>query len=379
MYNLYDIDGLGEKIKQHRQQIGLTQKALAEKLGVSFQAVSGWEHSTTVPDIENLCRLSIVFGVTIDELLTNTTAQSPVMIGIDGGGSKTEFALFNAEGQVLKTVKLSGCNAALVGIDETLHILYQGMDACLNAYPGVCSVFAGLAGPKLDEIRKKLSEAYPKLNIRVDSDGVNAYYNAEGDFAMICGTGSILVTRADTGFRRIGGWGARFGDPGSAYNIGRAVLQCAFAYEDGLLREESLLYRLLVQKTGISNFRTSAGAMDVPYIAGLSAVVFDGYQQGDPYAAEILQYEMQLLASLLDRAFPAGGKAVVCGGIMKHYHSILLPLLRERIQAHFEFILPVLPPVYGACVACCKETGIPVNAAFEKAFELSYFTDTESR
>ena len=74
MFNKFDIAGLGERIRINRQRIGLTQNALAEKINVSFQAISGWENSVNLPDIENLCRLSLVFGISVDDLLKKTSS-----------------------------------------------------------------------------------------------------------------------------------------------------------------------------------------------------------------------------------------------------------------------------------------------------------------
>ncbi len=59
---------LGNQIKNLRQTKGLTQEALAEKLGVTAQAVSKWERGTALPDIGLLPQLSVTFGVTIDRL-----------------------------------------------------------------------------------------------------------------------------------------------------------------------------------------------------------------------------------------------------------------------------------------------------------------------
>lgn len=60
---------IGEQIKQLRKQRGLSQEQLAELLIVSRAAVAKWESNNGVPDIENLKKLSEVFGVTIDELV----------------------------------------------------------------------------------------------------------------------------------------------------------------------------------------------------------------------------------------------------------------------------------------------------------------------
>ncbi|MGN7764472.1 helix-turn-helix domain-containing protein [Paenibacillus sp. 22594] len=63
---------IGKKIKALRLQKGMTQEALAAKLNMSSQAISKWENNVTMPDIQLLPRLSVILGVTIDELFALT-------------------------------------------------------------------------------------------------------------------------------------------------------------------------------------------------------------------------------------------------------------------------------------------------------------------
>ena len=66
---------LGNKIKALRLKAGLTQEKLADELNVSFQTVSKWENNVCAPDISMLPKLSVFFGVTIDELFNLTNSQ----------------------------------------------------------------------------------------------------------------------------------------------------------------------------------------------------------------------------------------------------------------------------------------------------------------
>ena len=59
----------GQRFSRLRKQIGLTQEELAEKFGISGQAVSKWENDASMPDISILPELSDVLGVSINELL----------------------------------------------------------------------------------------------------------------------------------------------------------------------------------------------------------------------------------------------------------------------------------------------------------------------
>lgn len=66
---------LGSKIRSLRLRAGMTQEMLAEELGVSFQTISKWENGVCAPDIMMLPKLSVYFGVTIDELFDLTIDQ----------------------------------------------------------------------------------------------------------------------------------------------------------------------------------------------------------------------------------------------------------------------------------------------------------------
>lgn len=72
---------LGNKIKTLRLRAGMTQEMLADELGVTFQTISKWENNVCAPDIAMLPRLSVYFGVTIDELFNLTTEQRLRRIG----------------------------------------------------------------------------------------------------------------------------------------------------------------------------------------------------------------------------------------------------------------------------------------------------------
>lgn len=61
---------LGSKISSFRKSKGIKQEELAERLGVSPQAVSKWENDISCPDIMLLPKLADIFDVTVDELLS---------------------------------------------------------------------------------------------------------------------------------------------------------------------------------------------------------------------------------------------------------------------------------------------------------------------
>ena len=74
---------LGKRISGYRKALGLTQDQLAEKLGLTAQAVSKWENDLSCPDITVLPKLADIFGITTDELLDHKvriTTESAVVV-----------------------------------------------------------------------------------------------------------------------------------------------------------------------------------------------------------------------------------------------------------------------------------------------------------
>ena len=70
---------IGNRIYKYRRERSMTQEELAEKLGVSSQAVSKWENDVSCPDIGLLPRLCGFLGITTDELLTGKTNEVRIL------------------------------------------------------------------------------------------------------------------------------------------------------------------------------------------------------------------------------------------------------------------------------------------------------------
>ena len=67
---MFDMKQIGKKITNLRKAHNMTQMELADKLGISFQAVSNWERGNTMPDISKLPELAEIFRISVDELLS---------------------------------------------------------------------------------------------------------------------------------------------------------------------------------------------------------------------------------------------------------------------------------------------------------------------
>ena len=135
---------LAEKLKSMRKQTGLSQEQLAEKLGVSRQAVTKWETDAGIPDIENVMAISALFDISMDELLSNEKgAKKPTDYLFE---SITEYDIdepkrFDMKFGGAKKFVLSGCES------EKIHI---------RLVSNTLSTLQNDFKVKIDDIRKRI-------------------------------------------------------------------------------------------------------------------------------------------------------------------------------------------------------------------------------
>ena len=70
---MFNMQYTASKLAEARRAKDMTQMELAERLGISFQAVSSWERGNTMPDIAKLPEIADILEVSVDELLGGNT------------------------------------------------------------------------------------------------------------------------------------------------------------------------------------------------------------------------------------------------------------------------------------------------------------------
>lgn len=123
---------LGKRIVSHRKHIGLTQDALAEKLGVTAQAVSKWENDQSCPDITMLPKLADIFDCTTDELLGREQKKAPA-----ADASEPEFATpdqFTADAEPEPDVTLADFRTP--GSIFALWMILTGLISVIGTFRG---------------------------------------------------------------------------------------------------------------------------------------------------------------------------------------------------------------------------------------------------
>ena len=183
--------------------------------------------------------------------------SSPLLVGVDGGGTRTRVLLTDGAGHKLARVEGEGSALRPGRESEAAEVIAPLIIAALEKAnrvgerPAVCVV--GVAGGGQERAAQALWSALTALHIAdditVQADAINALDDAFGDKAgilVVSGTGSAAFGRAlDGRMERCGGWGPNIGDEGSGGWLGRRALGVITAAHDGREPETALLGAIL--------------------------------------------------------------------------------------------------------------------------------------
>ena len=128
---------IGKKLYELRKQSGFTQDYVAEKLGVSAQAVSKWENDIACPDIMTLPNIASLYGISIDELFKNEEVKSNVKF------EKTEKV---NENELVLRVYVDTAN----GDDIKVNLPYLLVKELINVGKNISGLFAGIDLSSID-------------------------------------------------------------------------------------------------------------------------------------------------------------------------------------------------------------------------------------
>jgi len=242
------------------------------------------------------------------------------ILGIDGGGTKTECVLMDETGRLLAWGRSGASNPTRTGINRAIgNIQAAAMDAILNATAEsketgtggatkISRIVAGLAGagqPEMSEkMRVLLEKAFPGASVKVCTD-LDIALAAAGEgpaVVLVAGTGSAAIGRNGRGeIWRAGGQGRFYGDEGSAFDIGRKAVARAMK-EKERQGTDSNLGKKILEQLGYAEWaevqkRASAEPDDIfPQVFPIVAGAGDA---GDSTAREILVQAAGDLAALV--------------------------------------------------------------------------------
>jgi N-acetylmuramic acid 6-phosphate etherase len=286
------------------------------------------------------------------------------ILGIEGGGTKTTWALFNHEGKVLAQGATGPGNTLLLN-DAALEKLFRDIRRAAGAsVEAIGGAFAGcqLAAEKT-RVERAVRRVWPQAKtIRIMEDTRSVLAAAFGDgpgIGVIAGTGSNVAGQksANDPIEKAGGWGHLFSDEGSAYDVARRGLQRAF---DTFNRESKV--SPLAQE-----FLTTAGKSSmeelVPFllqdiskttVAGWARCVFAAAQKKDKDADGVLDFGVTLLAqnaAVIARRLKLKAPPIaLIGGVFENqpdYVKRFQRALKKNLPGATAFVLEV-PGVVGA-------------------------------
>ena len=230
------------------------------------------------------------------------------VVGLDGGGTKTEARVLGLEGEALGGGSSGPCNIAAVPVAAALAAAQTAAESALAAagkgVGDVRAICAGVAGfsqlERREEFRSGLQAFLPGVPVTVEPDYAVALAGAtEGGpgIVVIAGTGSVAYGENGVGeSHRAGAYGYLIDDAGSGYGVGRAALAAVLRAADGTGEPTSLTHRLLstlgLASVGSLIPSVYGGALDRLAIAALAPIV----------AAAALEDEDTVAQSLLMRS-----------------------------------------------------------------------------
>lgn len=349
----------GANLKRLRKKSNLTRAQLAKQLAYSEKSIEKWESGSSVPPVSTVCKLARLFGVTTDVLIFPNKAEPKYLLGIDGGGTKTEFLLTDPNKNEVNRIILGPSNPVDIGMSNSQMLLEQGIiQVCQGIDLRDVSVFAGLAGGISSNNKAQIHKFLSRFGFACYENGSDTENALELSLAgsngisIIMGTGIVAFSQVDGQRHRIGGWGYLIDKGGSGYNFGVDALYTAFRSLDGRGGSE-LLCELIEKQIGkplpdaISDIYTGGKS----YIAGLAPLVFNAYEMGDKYAGEIIDRNVQEVVAIIRAGQQyqpnRNGKVVMCGGLC-HKSDILMPFFRKYIQEETELIFSTEKMVDGA-------------------------------
>lgn len=320
-------------------------------------------------------------------------------LGVDGGGTKTDFLLIRENGQLLASHRGGSAYYLETGVDALQSMLTAGIDATLKqggvAAADLTFAFIGLPAhgedsallPRLDAIA---ADILPKAKFRCGNDMVCGWAGALGGcdgINIVAGTGSIAYGEFESRKARSGGWGELFSDEGSAYWMAREALTLFSRMSDGRA-PRGPLYQLIRDRFQLkADLDLCAVVYGPPLmsrskLASLAPLVAEAARAGDSAAARLFEQAALHLADIVHAVHdqlqipPETRIPVSYSGGMFKLTDLVQSLFETAVNAsdrRYEFSAPRLPPVAGAALYAARIAGYPLNA--EALNEISHWID----
>ncbi len=291
----------------------------------------------------------------------------PIVLGIDGGGTKTTCALAR-DGQIVASVTTGPSNlvrSSSETVRASIHSAIRGCAKAAGVAPDeIAAACLGLGGASRENIATRIRDIVAEVltcPVEVIGDMEIAYEAALRGAAgviVIAGTGSIAYGRNELGeTARAGGWGSVISDEGSGYWIGKSAIAAIFHSFDAA-RPTDLVRAVSEKWNGASPDEIIAIANGTPpaRFGELAPAVFETADAGDEIARGILAEAGRELATLAETviqrlwASPPPVHVAAVGGVFTN-SRLVLDAFSDAIRTKHptaKVTLLTEPPVTGA-------------------------------
>ncbi|MDI6772625.1 MAG: BadF/BadG/BcrA/BcrD ATPase family protein [bacterium] len=302
-----------------------------------------------------------------------------VLVGVDGGASKTRAAVVSSSGSILATASVRSSSAYHKEPEEAAAVVLAAAREALatsGVAEPIAALGAGLAGADDPAIRERLIGALTRANIarivHVDHDAAAALAGGTAlapGVVIISGTGSIAFGVDEHGRRaRAGGWGPLLDDEGSGYSIGRAVLRAAMRAHDGR-GDSTLMAEAVRARFGIASLaalKATVRGASIDAVASVAPLAVEAADAGDPVAARILARAGEGLAVMVLAVARALGweqnrfTLVASGGVLGEGGPMAGLMMRALdARACTAVLTPArFPPEIGAALLAAQAAGM---------------------
>src|SRR5690606_28765103 len=176
---------------------------------------------------------------------SRTRRSHQLFLGVDGGGTKTQIAIMNANREVVGEGTSGPSNPLRVGVETAVaNILKAVNDACDAggvSRGDIARATLGLAGVRRADLKQRVRESFVThmrvKETKVVTDAEIALYATtlgKAGLVVIAGTGSVCIGKNSRGKTAIsGGWGPLAGDEGGGVGIAQAALHSIAKASDG--------------------------------------------------------------------------------------------------------------------------------------------------
>lgn len=279
-------------------------------------------------------------------------------LGVDGGGTKTEFVWINEKDEVVCREILGTSNPNDIGKEQMIADMVASVCKNMPEDAHLVNVCMGLSGLGFSGAKEDLRSALQNIEkvdkVDVCSDvqiALDSAYEGDGCIVII-GTGSVGYLRKNGKHILVGGCGYIIDSSLSGYDLGREVLNAVCSAKDGR-SEKTFLTELVISKTGKteSDLVCETYVKGKAYVASFAPYVFEAYEQGDSVAKDILVRRMKEWENLLLGVYKAYGEEcceiTLIGGLTKRW-DILSKFISQPINEKISFKIPTQAVVHGA-------------------------------